>query len=244
MWGGENYFPSELAMEAKNNGQTLVIYWESRDSDSRNLNDKKYSYDAILDGEWDDYILGFGRSIQQVNTQVILTPFIEMNGNWYPWSISKNGNNAEKHKLAFRKIHEMLGQIPNLRLAWVVNNGSAPNTAENSIANLFPGSEYVDYVGVDGFNFGSPWQDFELVFNESLAELKNLERPIMIFSTACSQGLAKPAWIKDFGQNLLLHPEVVGFIWFNQDKERDWRVWSDDKSLEAFRELIYPYSGI
>ena len=34
------------------------------------------------------------------------------------------------------------------------------------------------------------------------------------------------------------HPEIAGWIWFNEAKERDWRVWSDERSLEAFRESL------
>lgn len=237
-WSDGNYFPIELATNVKNNGQTLVIYWESRDAKERNLNDKKYSYDAILNGEWDDYINGIGRTIADTGTQVILIPFVEMNGNWYPWSITKNNNSAEKHKLSYLRIYELTRDIPNLKLGWTVNNGSTPDTIENSIASLYPGDDYVDYVGVDGFNFGTPWQNFDEIFEDSLAELKKLNKPIVIFSTASSDGEKKAQWIEDFGKQITNHPEVTGFIWFNVDKERDWRIWSDDKSLEAFKKIL------
>ncbi len=238
MWSDEKGFPTEIVNDAKANNQTSVFYWESRDEVDRNLNDKKYSYDAIIGGEWDNYINSFAKSIEESKQNIILIPFIEMNGNWYPWSITKNNNSAQKHILAYRKIHEMLGSIPNLKLGWVVNNGSAPDTPENNILNLYPGDEYVDYVGVDGFNFGSPWEDFDQVFGQSLSQLKTLNKPIMIFSMASSDGERKSEWIDDMGKQLLKHPEVVGFVWFNEDKERDWRIWSDPESLESFQEML------
>lgn len=238
LWGEGNYFPIELASNVKNNDQTLVIYWESRDAKTRNLNDKKYSYDAIIDGEWDDYIRSIGQTIKESGAQVILIPFIEMNGNWYPWSITKNNNNPEKHKLAYQKIHTLIGGIPNIKFAWVVNNGGAPDVPENEVEGLYPGSEYIDYVGVDGFNFGTPWQNFDEVFTDSLIELKKFNKPIVIFSMASSDGEKKAEWIENFGVQLLKYPEVKGFIWFNQDKERDWRIWSDSASLDAFTRLL------
>lgn len=238
LWGEGNYFPIELASNIASNDQTLVIYWESRDANSKNLNDRKYSYDAILNGEWDDYIYEIGQNIRDSMAQVIVIPFVEVNGNWYPWSITKNNNTAEKHKLAFQKIHGMIGDIPNLKFGWAINNGSAPDTAENSIANLYPGDEYIDYVGVDGFNFGNPWQNYEEVFAKSLTELKMFDKPIFIFSTASMEGEKKAEWIHDFGDQLLKYPEIKGFIWFNENKERDWRIWSDKDSLRAFREIL------
>lgn len=237
-WSGDNSFPTEIANEAKINNQTLIIYWESRDSKLRNLNDEKFSYDAIIRGDWDDYIYSFGKSIDDLQQNVILIPFIEMNGNWYPWSITKNGNSAEKHKLAYRKIHDMLGSIPNLEFGWVVNNGSAPDSFENDPLNLYPGDEYVDYVGVDGFNFGDPWQEFDEVFGEILTTLKTFNKPIMIFSMASADGPKKSRWIEDMSAQLQKHPEVRGFVWFNEDKERDWRIWSDPESLESFRQML------
>lgn len=238
LWSHENNFPVELARDVKDNNQILIIYWESWEPKSGNLNDKRFSYDAIIGGEWDDYIEKFGQSIADSETQIILIPFVEVNGNWYPWSITKNNNTSEKHKLAYRKIHDMLSYIPNLKFGWAVNNGSTPDTKDNSIANLYPGDAYTDYVGVDGFNFGNPWEDFDQVFGKTLAILKTLNKPIMIFSMASADGEGKSAWIEDMGRQLLKHPEISGFVWFNEDKERDWRVWSDAESLSAFKEMI------
>lgn len=237
-WSEGNYFPVELAEAAASNNQTLVIYWESKEETRWNNNDKKYSCDAILNGEWDNYITQIGRSIGESKAETILIPFVEVNGNWYPWSITNNHNSAEKHKLAYRKIHDMLRDIPNLKMGWVVNNGSTPDTKENSIENLYPGHDYVDYIGVDGFNFGSPWQTFSEVFDETLVELVKLDKPILIFSTASSHGTKKAEWIEDMGSQLLLHPEIKGFIWFNLDKERDWRIWSDPRSLDTFKQML------
>jgi beta-mannanase len=168
----------------------------------------------------------------------VLIPFEEVNGNWNPWSITVNNNSVIKHILAYRKIHDMLGDIPNLKFGWAVNNGSAPDTDENSIANLYPGSEYVDYVGVDGFNFDDPWQTFSEVFDEPLSILKGFNKPIMLFSMASAEGNKKPAWIDDLGVQILARPEIDGFVWFNENKEKDWRIWSDPQSLKAFQNML------
>ena len=237
-WDNHANFPAKLASELKANDQTLVIYWESRDEKIRNVNDPKYSYDAILRGDFDQYIREFGEEVRQAKVPTIVLPFIEMNGNWYPWSITTNGNSQVKHIMAYRKLYTMLHEIPNLKLGWVVNNGSVPSTVHNSIAMLYPGDQYTDYVGIDGFNFGNPDQSFREVFDESLKELRELGKPIYIFSMATADGQGKALWIQDMNKQLLKYPEIQGFIWFNINKERDWRIWSDPESLEAFKLML------
>jgi hypothetical protein len=113
-----------------------------------------------------------------------------------------------------------------------------PDTVANSIENYYPGDEYVDIVGINGFNFGKPWRSFDDLFGDALVRLKQYNKPIYILSTATAEGEQKADWIYDFGEKLVLHPEVVGWVWFNIYKERDWRVNSDPASLEAFKEIV------
>jgi len=52
------------------------------------------------------------------------------------------------------------------------------------------------------------------------------------------QGGAKAARITDFCSRLAARPEVRGFLWFNHDKEADWRVQSSDASRIAYAEAV------
>jgi beta-mannanase len=115
---------------------------------------------------------------------------------------------------------------------------SVPNTPENAIPNYYPGASYTDYVAVDGFNFGTPWRSFTETFQEPLKLLAGYGKPIYILSLASAEGPQKAAWIKDFGARLKEYPLLKGWVWFNQNKEHDWRVNSDPASLEAFRALL------
>ena len=94
-------------------------------------------------------------------------------------------------------------------------------------------------VGVDGFNFGAPWLSFDELFKQPLAVLKTYQKPIFIFSFASAAGEQKAAWIKDaLTVQLEKHPEVQAWIWFHENKERDWRINSDSGSLAAFRSVL------
>jgi beta-mannanase len=238
-WGNENQFPAEMAAEARSHNQTLVIFWEAKDYNNDNLDDAHYSYQAILRGDWDTYIKSFGDSIRSSGQPVILIPFEEVNGDWSPWSITHNGNSASQHKQTYQKIANMLHDIPNLKLGWTANNDSVPDTPDNSISNLYPGNAYVDIVGVDGFNFDDPWQTPSDVFDTSVATVSTFGKPVILFSLASAEGPQKAAWIGQLSAYLTSHPAIKGFVWFNENKEKNWLVWSDTNSLSAFQTLIH-----
>ena len=46
------------------------------------------------------------------------------------------------------------------------------------------------------------------------------------------------AWISDFFSRLAAHPEIRGVIWFNHDKEADWRIQSSDASRISYAAVV------
>ena len=133
-------------------------------------------------------------------------------------------------------MHNLFSGVSNVKWGWAVNNDSVPNTSANAIANYYPGDAYVDYVGVDGFNFGDPWQSFSSVFASSLSQLKTYNKPIYIFSMASADSSQKPAWITDaLSQIYATNSGISGWIWFNENKEQNWLVDSSAAALAAFK---------
>lgn len=237
-WGNNQDFPTELATYAKNNQKTLVMFWEPLDYNNPSPIDNIYSYDHILKGEWDGYIDKFKDDIKSYGDPVILIPFEEMNGDWYPWSITKNNNSPQKHIAAYQYIRNKFRDTPNVKFGWSINNDSVPDTPQNDPINLYPGNDYVDYIGVNGFNFDNPWQSFTEVFDNSIKKISNFNKPIIIFSTASAPGPLKPVWIRELKNYIDKNRQIYGFIWFNENKEKDWEVWSDTNSLMEFQKIV------
>jgi hypothetical protein len=238
-WGNENEFPIDIAKGLKSRNKTLIIFWEAMDYNIDSSEQPNFSYDSILKGSWDKYISSFSVQAQDYGGPIILIPFEEMNGDWYPWSGTKNNNNPQKHIQAYRYIHNFFKNVPNVKFGWVINNDSVPDTTENQPELYYPGDDYVDYLGVNGFNFGQPWENFNQIFGKPLELLKTYRKPIYIFSFACAQGSKKAAWITDaLSVQIPKYPKIKGWVWFNEKKEKDWRVWSDQNSLEAFKAAL------
>ena len=126
-----------------------------------------------------------------------------------------------------------------MKFAITYNNVSTPNASGNLFSDYYPGDAYVDYVGVDGFNFGSPWQTFSQVFSSGLSQAASFGKPVYIMSMASAAGSQKAAWITDaLTTEVKLYPSLVGWVWFNQNGDQDWLVNSDSNSLAAFKAAL------
>jgi beta-mannanase len=163
-----------------------------------------------------------------------------MNGNWNPWSEGVNGNVAGQFVAAWRHVHALFVAAGASNVVWMWNPmidfaGSTP------LAGLYPGDAYVDVVGLDGYNWGtsqtwSHWQSPSQIFSATVATVRKLTtRPIVLCEVASSEvGGNKATWITGFFSYLKKTPAITGFVWFEFDKETDWRVESSAASLAAF----------
>jgi mannan endo-1,4-beta-mannosidase len=222
-------FPMQYKTSIGEAGKTLLLFWEPA-----------FGYDQINEGKHDALIRKFAQDAKAYSYPVILSPFHEMNGNWSPWGYGMNGNTPAKFILAWKRIRTMFSDATNVKFALVYNSYSKPNITGNQISDYYPGDEYVDYVGVDGFNFGNPWMSFYSIFNDSLSKLSKYNKPIYIFSMGSVPGDKKAEWIKDsLGVQIYKYPKVQGFVWFNQNgHDGNWLIDTDPNSLSAFKEVI------
>jgi hypothetical protein len=243
-WGHNDDFPTYLTGSLQNSGKTLLLFWEPSNGDPGIINQSAYNYDSIINGNWDNYIVSFATAIKNYGAPVILVPFEEMNGDWYPWSGTNNNNSPEKHIAAWRHVHDLFAQVgvSNVKFGWAPNNTSWPNTIANDLTAYYPGNAYVDYVGLDGFNFNTPWLSFNDIFNDALIKISQYNKPIYIFSFASAEandgGVAKASWITDALTVQIPAHNIAGWIWFNENKEQNWLVDSSTTALAAFKQAV------
>lgn len=239
-WANHGGLPSPWVGEAvRDQGSTLVLFWEASDYIIGGTNQPNYAYRTIIRGDHDVYIETFADYLRAYAGPVILVPFSEMNGDWSPWSGTQNGNSPEDMIAAYRHLHGFFTDVPNVSFGWAVNARSVPDTLENHLTRYYPGDAYVDYVGVDGFNFGTPWESFDTIFADPLSTLASYQKPTLIFSFASAPGSQKAAWLTDaLTVQLPRYPHVTGFVYFNQDKERNWLLWSDPQTVQVWRDYV------
>lgn len=236
-------FGAERAAQVSDRGEIPMISWEPWDP-GRGVDQPRYSLARIIAGDHDGYLRGWAAQLAAFDRPVLLRFAHEMNGDWYPWAEGVNGNRPGQYVAAWRHVHEIFQAEGADRVRWTWS----PNTVHGShqaLSGLYPGDELVDWVAIDGYNGGTAlnmggWLSPETLFVDSIANVRALTgRPIMIGETASTEhGGDKAQWISRLFALLSDHPEIRAFVWFDIDKETDWRVGSSAASLAAFRHEI------
>ncbi len=204
----------------------------------------RFRLGRLLAGDHDAYIRGFASRVAQRDEPFFLRPMHEMNGTWYPWCGTVNGNRPEEFVTVWRHLYRMFGDAGATAARWVWSPyaTSYPATAENAIARYYPGDDVVDVIGLDAYNWGtarlwSRWESFAELVRPAYEVVAALtDKPVVIAETASAEaGGDKAAWIRDVYRTLAAHyPRVEAVVWFNADKECDWRIESSPASLAAF----------
>ncbi len=249
-WGntGNSKFTPEFFQVFKRRQITPLITWEPWDP-SAGVNQKNYTLRSIINGDHDEYIRQSAQAIKRAEMPVFLRFAHEMNGNWYPWSGTTNGNTAQEYKAAWQHVVELFRseEVTNVTWVWSPNSASYPNDPLNDLAAYYPGDDYVDWVALDGFNWGtkqasSGWQSFDSIFQESYLKLVNLtSKPIMIAEVASTElGGNKATWIKETLEQSLKdnYAQIRAVVFFNLNKETDWRIESSPTSVTQFIESL------
>jgi beta-mannanase len=166
----------------------------------------------------------------------------EMNGDWRPWSTGLNGNRADEYVATWRHVRERFLRAGAANAIWVWNpivayDGSTP------LAQLFPGAEQVDWMAVDGYNWGSTrswgWQSYADIFAPTVRALRTLapRRPLMIAETGSAPDRRKARWVTDTLASARADG-VKAVVWFEYDKETDWRLSQSPAVAKAARRVV------
>lgn len=223
-------FPTAEANKIAATGAIVMVTWEPWEPNGSAVQ-SQYALRTINAGNHDTLIKNWARQIKEYNKPVILRFAHEMNGDWYPWGFSVNGNVVGEYALAYQRVWLIFvaAGVTNVKWVW------SPNVDFN-LDEFYPGDRYVDFVALDGYNWdtSSP----EEVFGSTIDGIKALtSRPIFIGETGCPEYSGKAKWITDFFV-LLKTRKLAGFVWFNYKKEQDWRIESSNASLTAFRKGV------
>lgn len=240
-WG--SYPDEKMVRDVYGAGSVLMITWEPW----RAVQKEGIDYDALLRGEDDAYLREFAAKLKVIEKPVFLRFAHEMNGDWYPWAGDKI--TPEKYKKIFWHIRKIFDQVQAINVRWVFSVNAENVPTENKFDLCYPGDQFVDYIGVDGYNWGvtqlwSRWQSFKEIFSGVYEEItRRYPKPVLITEFgSTSAGGDKVRWILEAFQEIRKMPKVRGFVLFNVDKETDWRVAPENADGKQLKEsLASPY---
>jgi Glycosyl hydrolase family 26 len=243
-------FPADQLTAVRHHGAIPVLAWEPQSyPDPSNQNEPQLSLAKIIGGAWDSQIRSFAQGAKAWGHPFFLRFASEMNGSWTPWSEWSNGNSMGQYAQMWRHVHQIFTAVGATNVTWVW----CPNTEDSTtipLHELYPGNAYVDWVGMDGYNFssgipGAPWRTFSQIFRSTYDDLSALSAPntpIMIGETgSVEQGGSKADWIHDALATQLPanYPRVKALIWFNTtDATINLRIDTSAAALAAFQHAI------
>jgi len=207
-------------------GRIPLISWEPHHID----------FAKIIDGSLDATIIARAKGSKALGEKFFLDFAAEMNGD-EAWS----GNNSHLYVAAYRHIHDLFvaAGVKNVVWAWCPNVTDTDG-GNRTTMDYYPGDAYVDWTGVDGYNWGTTnsngWQSFQQVFQDIYPLLAAKKKPILIGEMASTEaGGDKAKWIDAIIPTLRTSfPLIKGVVWFDINKETDWRISSSPASEASF----------
>lgn len=271
--GWDENYRANAVTRAWQRGTMPILTWESRPIAAANdvVDEPEYSLPLIIGdpaagvpGKFDDYLRQYARDIVATGLPLGIRLNHEMNGTWYPWSEDDgygkaiNGNRPGDYVAAWRHVYDIFAEEgANDLVVWIwapniINRLPDSHKQSSYLDSLYPGDEYVDWVGLSAY-LRPPFRasvtyDFGYTFDASLAELRRItDKPIMLAEVGATEiGDRKAAWLTSFFENLAdpVNDDIIGFNWFNlavtsyvqgERTTNDWRIDSRSDSLQAFK---------
>ena len=201
------------------------------------INPGRVSLTAIAGGRYDTYLRRFADAVRGYQHRVILGFGHEPNGWWFPWGWRHAS--AASFVAAWRHIVTVFRTqgAANVSWLWTVNIVDSRGGIDPPAA-WWPGNSYVTWVGIDGY-YAKPSWAFAPLFGPTIKAVRKLTQdPILISETAAARS-DQPSKIADLFAGTRAYG-LLGFVWFNVDKEQSWQVTSP-AAVAAFRRGVRAY---
>jgi hypothetical protein len=189
----------------------------------------------VANGHYDAQLRASAEGVKQFGKPIIIGFAHEFNRSGSPFY-----GDPAAYIAAWRHVHNLFTNAgaTNVQWLWPPNYKSDRPYDPVSDYNLYyPGDQYVDWIGVYGFNWGSDltrgpgWVEFDYLFDEFLRNTAcRYDKPLMVGPTGSVEGPgSKAQWITNIYRALADYPNVRAIVWFNEfaygnPNEADFRV--------------------
>jgi Glycosyl hydrolase family 26 len=199
-------------------------------------------------GQHDAEITARAVALKALGRPVILRWDIEMNITAWGYEATGAAANGPSFVTAWRRVRGLFtaAGASNVAFAWTPNASSAFDP--QSWRPYYPGDAYVDWVGVDGYNFGNSnvggpttWQTAYQVFHAFTDDWKagfgglSGGKPLLIGETGCFEGGGSKSWWYTDLSGFLRSTGFSGVTLFNTNQSPsgiNWR-WDTDAGATA-----------
>jgi mannan endo-1,4-beta-mannosidase len=207
------------------------------------LSTGKASMASIASGQYDAYWRSYADEVKAFRAQVILSFNHEMNGDWF--SFGYKHTPPATFVAAWRHVVRIFRQqgAKNVTWMWTIN---IVDPAGNKAADpdpWWPGSAYVNWVGIDGYYYS--WSEtFASLFGPTIADVRErTQDPILIAETGVALSAGQPEKFADLFNGVRTFG-LLGFVLFDQDGLhkylQSWRI-NSPAAFIALRQGVRAY---
>ncbi len=182
-------------------------------------NSKSSLLEKIVHGSYNSYLQRTARAVSHFKCRIALSFGHEMNGNWYQWGYTHVS--PALFIAAYRHIHDVFAKagVHNVIWAWTVIR---QDIGESPLQKWYPGKQYVDWIGVDGY-----YRRARTTFSEFNLTFRTLRRyqptPVFFAETAVSPRARQAAQIRNLFYGAAKH-HVFALIWFDIPAKQQWQL--------------------
>jgi mannan endo-1,4-beta-mannosidase len=212
---------------------------------------------AILNGKHDDFLQLYAEKIKEFNHPILFRLNNEMNGDWCVYSSYYASKDTEIFKEVWKYVYEIFEQneVDNALWVWNPHDISFPDFKWNHYLNYYPGDEYVDIIGLTGYNTGTyypgeKWREFNAIYIPLYEEYTTLfKKPLMITEFGSnSVGGDKISWIHEMFDTMGKFENIKVAIWWNgidwdadKNPARIYRLDENENMIRTFEERLKDY---
>ncbi len=206
---------------------------------------KNLNFD-LYDGLLDEEIRAFARDAKAFGHPFLFRLNNEMNSDWVNYSGVAALSDPEIFIENWRRIYRIFDEEGVDNAIWIFNPNAedCPPNHWNSYISYYPGDDYVQMIGMTGYNTGTyyeelyheKWRTFDEIYQEPYDKYMKLfsKFPFIITEFASSSvGGDKVAWINDMFQSITKYENVKMALW--------WSSADYDMRPETYKQLARPY---
>ena len=247
-------FDAQMLDEFRTRGIMPGLTWEPSKGPAQTVgpNQPDFSWKQISSGRYDSYITQLAKDAAAYHYPFVLRILHEMNGNWYPWGYSVNGNtdpadfvNSYKHIVDLFRA----AGATNVQFVWnpTVLSATMVQQYGTMLEEAYPGDNYVDWVALDGYNNKlDDWRSLQDIFLPNYQLITSFStRPMILFEVGGLENpldsTARANWIT---QGFLAEipnrfPAIKAVVWFNSTDGagRDFSLGTQG-ALNAWKQVV------
>jgi hypothetical protein len=208
-------------------------------------------------GRYDAYLRKIGRAAAAYPYQIYVRPWPEMNADWVPFQPTNAGTRPAggtpaQFIKAWRHVVDTVRAAGGTNIRWVFNPTVDVYPGTTSVRAIWPGRQWVDVLGIDGYNWGNVprWRTFNELYATQYKRLTSLDptRPVWVCEFASREPTVddgapvdvahdKGRWLSEVFSTKGFS-RVQALVAFDLRKERDWRVASSTSALRTTRQAL------